>query len=86
MTVRLYVDSPLSGCPPLCCNRTIAEISEEEGSYASRFYRWFLESFKSCLLVLMALPGLISHSCTVASLKVPAMIVNDVAPKVLDTE
>ena len=35
------------------------EVSEEEGSYASRFYRWFLESSKSCLLLLVALPGLI---------------------------
>ena len=35
------------------------EVSEEEGSYASRFYRWFLESFKSCLLLLVALPALI---------------------------
>ena len=34
------------------------EVSEKEGSYASRFYCWFLESFKSCLLLLMALPSL----------------------------
>ena len=34
------------------------EVGEEEGSYVSRFYRWFLESFKSCLLLLVALPGL----------------------------
>ena len=59
MTVRLYVGSPLSVCPPLCRGRTAPEVSEEEGSYASRFYRWFLESFKSCLLLLVALPGLI---------------------------
>ena len=58
MTVRLYVGSPLSDCPPLCCGRTAPEVSEEEGSYASRFYRWFLESFKSCLLLFVALPGL----------------------------
>ena len=38
---------------------TAPEVSEEEGSYASRFYRWFSESFKSCLLLLVALPGLI---------------------------
>ena len=38
---------------------TAPEVSEEEGSYASRFYRWFLESFKSCLLLLVTLPGLI---------------------------
>ena len=36
-----------------------SEVSEEEGSYASRFYRWFLESSKSCLLFLVAPPGLI---------------------------
>ena len=54
-----YVGSPLSDCPPLCCVRTVPEVSKEEGSYASRFYRWFLESFKSCLLLLVALPGLI---------------------------
>ena len=35
------------------------EVSEEEGSYASRFYHWFSESFKSCLLLLVALPSLI---------------------------
>ena len=38
---------------------TAPEISEEEGSYALHFYRWFSESFKSCLLLLVALPGLI---------------------------
>ena len=59
MTVRLYVDSPFSDCPPLYCGRTAFEGSEEEGSYASCFYRWFLGSFKSCLLLLVALPGLI---------------------------
>ena len=58
-TVRLYVGSPLSDCPPLCCSRTVPEVSEEEGSYASRFCRWFSESFKSCLLFLVAPPGLI---------------------------
>ena len=36
------------------------EVSEEEGIYASRFYHWFLESFKSCLLLFVALPGLIN--------------------------
>ena len=59
MTVRLYVDSPFSDCPPFGCSRTAPEVSEEEGSYASRFYRWFLESFKSFLLLLIALTGLI---------------------------
>ena len=64
---------------------TAPEVSEEEGSYASRFYRWFLESSKSCLLLLVAPRGLID-TCTVASLKVPVMIVYDVAMKVLDTK
>ena len=53
----LICGSPLSSL--LCCGRTAPEVSEEEGSYASRFYRWFLEIFKSCLLLLVALPGLI---------------------------
>ena len=85
MTVRLYVGSPLSDLRPLCCDRTAPEVSEEEGSYASRFYRWFLESSKGCLLLLVALSDLID-TLAVASLKVPAMIVYDVATKVLDTE
>ena len=38
---------------------TAPEVSEEEGSYASRFYCLFSESFKSCLLFLLAPPGLI---------------------------
>ena len=38
---------------------TAPEVSEEEGSYASRFFRWFLASSKSCLLLLVTLPGLI---------------------------
>ena len=59
MTVRLYVGSPFSDCPPFGCERTVPEVSEEEGSYASRFYRWFSESSKSCLLFLVAPPGLI---------------------------
>ena len=37
----------------------VPEVSEEEDSYASHFYRWFSESFKSCLLLLVALLGLI---------------------------
>ena len=41
----------------------------------------FQKVYKSCLLLLVALPDLI-----VASLKVVAMIVFDVAKKVLDTE
>ena len=43
-----------------------------------------LESFKSCLLFLVTLPGLTLF--TVASLEVPAMSVYDRATKVLDTE
>ena len=35
------------------------EVSQEKGSYALHFYHWFLESLKSCRLLLMALPGLI---------------------------
>ena len=38
---------------------TAPEVSEEEGSYALRFYRWFSESLKSCLLFLVAPPSLI---------------------------
>ena len=65
MTARLYVASPLSRCPPLCCSRMAPEVSEDEGSYASRFYRLFLQSSKSWLLLLVALPDLID---TVAQL------------------
>ena len=59
MIVRLYVSGPLSDCLPLCCGRTTLDVSGEKGSYASRFYRSFLESSKSFLLLLVALPGLI---------------------------
>ena len=59
MTVRLHLGSPFSDCPPFGCGWTAPEVSVEEGSYASRFYRWFSESFKSCLLLLVAPPGLI---------------------------
>ena len=38
---------------------TTPKVSEEEESYASRFYRWFSEIFKGCLLLLVAPPGLI---------------------------
>ena len=38
---------------------TAPEVIEEEGSYASRFYRWFLEGSKSCLLLLVSPPGLV---------------------------
>ena len=58
MTDRLYVGRPLSDCPPLYCDRRTPEVSEEEGSYDSRVYCWFLESSKSCLLLLVALAGL----------------------------
>ena len=57
--MRLYVGSPFSVCPPFGCGRMAAKFSEEEGSYASRFRRWFLESSKSCLLLLVAPPSLI---------------------------
>ena len=59
MIVRVYISSPLSDCPPLCCGRTVSEVSEEEGTYASRFYRWFSENPESCLLLLVSLPDLI---------------------------
>ena len=62
MSVRLHL--------PLCCGRTVPEISEEKGSYALRFYRWFLESFKSCLYNSRGSARLNWHSCTVAGLKV----------------
>ena len=58
MTVRLYVGSALSDCLPFGCGRAAPEVSEEEGSYASCFYHWFVESSKSCLLLLVPLPGL----------------------------
>ena len=51
MSVRFYL--------PLCCGRTAPEVSQEKCSYASHFNHWFLESFKSCFLLFMALPGLI---------------------------
>ena len=38
---------------------TVPEVSEKEGNYASRFYRWFSEISKSCLLFHVAPPGLI---------------------------
>ena len=70
VTVRLYVGSLLSDCLSLCCGRTAPEVSEEEDSYASRFYG----------------SARFNWPCTVASLKPPAMIACDVATKVLDTE
>ena len=38
---------------------TASEVCEAEGSYASRFYRWFSESSENCLLFLVAPPGVI---------------------------
>ena len=49
---------------------TAPEVSEEEGSYSSRFSRWFSESFKSYLLFLV----------------VPAMIVYEMVMNLLDTK
>ena len=46
----------------------------------------FEKVLKSCLLLLVALPGLIDTLCTVASLKISTVIVHDVATKVLGTE
>ena len=57
------------------------EVSEEEGSYASHFYCWFSENS----IIFCGSTQFNWHSCTVASLKVPAMIIYDVATKVLDT-
>ena len=84
MAVHLYVGSPLSDSPPLCCGRTAPKVSEEEGSYAPRFYCRFLEKSKSCLLLLVTLPHLID-TLAVGRFKVPAMTVYDVATKALDT-
>ena len=42
--------------PFLAAVLTAPEVSEEEGSYALRFYHWFSESFKSYLLFLVAPP------------------------------
>ena len=44
----------------------------------------FEKVVKSCLLLLAAFPCLMDTLCTVASLKVPTMIVYDVATKSLD--
>ena len=46
----------------------------------------FEKVVKSCLLLLAALPCLMDTLCTIASLKVPTMIVYDVATKSLDKE
>ena len=47
---------------------------------------FFQKVYKSCLLLLVAFPGLIDIFCTVASWKVLSMIVPDVETKVLDIE
>ena len=60
------------------------KVSEEGGSYAPRFYRWFLEKSKSCLLLLVILPHLID-TLAVGCFKVPAMTIYKVATKALDT-
>ena len=86
MTVHLYVGSPLNDCPPLCCGRMAPEVSEDKGSYASRFYCWFLENFKSCLLLLVTVPDLIGTFAQLLAPWFPAMIVYEVATKVLETE
>ena len=80
MSVRFYLS--------LCCGRTAPEVSQEEVSYASSFYRWFIESFKSCLLLFTSRGSATFnwHSCIAATLKVSAMIIYDVVTKVLDTE
>ena len=46
----------------------------------------FEKFIKSCLFLLTTLRGLIDTLCTVANLKVPAMIVYDMAAKVLGRE
>ena len=58
MTVRLNVGSPFRDSSPFGFGRTVPEVSEKKDSYASRFYRWSFESSKSCLFLLVALPGL----------------------------
>ena len=42
---------------------TAPEVSEEKGSYASRYYCWFSESSKGCLLFLVA-PSILIDSLT----------------------
>ena len=87
MSVCLRVGSPLSHSPPFVCRRTSLEVSEDEGSYVLRFYHWFLESPKSFLLLLAALPHLIDTLAQLlAQLKVPAIMDFDVAMKVRETE
>ena len=84
MAVHLYVGSPLSDSPPLCCGWTAPKVSEEEGSYAPHFYCRFLEKSKSCLLLLVTLPHLID-TLAVGWFKVPAMTIYKTGTKALDT-
>ena len=61
--------------------RTITEVSEE----AAMVDRWFFKKIcKSCLLILVAMRGLIGT--LFQSLKILSMIVFDAEPKVLETE
>ena len=55
------------------------------GVISHRLYRYSL-TLKSFHLLLLALLGLIDTLCRVASLKVPAMIVYNMATKALGTE
>ena len=48
---------------------TAAEVSVEEGNYASRFYRWFSGSSKKCLLFLVAPPDLIDTLAQLLALR-----------------
>ena len=87
MTVHLLAVHLVTGLP-LCCGRTAPKFSEEEGSYASCFYCWFLESFKSCLLLPMALPSLIDTLVQLLAWRSMLWLSMTmcVAAKVLDTE
>ena len=76
MAVRQYL--------PLCCVRTALIVSEEERNYATRFGPWFLESFRSFLLLLLALPGLIDT--LLHNRQLEGLIVYDVATEILDIE
>ena len=51
-----------------------------------RFYHWFFEKFLEFLFICRGSTQFNWHHYTVASLKVPAMIVYDVVTKVFDTE
>ena len=70
---------------PLSRGWTAPEISEKEDSYDSHIYRWFLESLE-LPFISRGSARFNWYSCTVASLKVPAMLDLDVVTEVLDTE